>query len=56
MDSNNFLHNIGVGEREGRVACPMVARRHYRLAHGIGRSGDIAAQQPKARVFCLWAP
>lgn len=48
MDSNNFLHNIGVGEREGRVACPMVARRHYRLAHGIGRSGDIAAQQPKA--------
>lgn len=47
MDSNNFLHNVGVGEREGRVACPMVARRHYRLAHGIGRSGDVAAEQPK---------
>lgn len=47
MDSNNFLHNVGVGEREGRVACPMVARRHFRLAHGIGRSGDIAAEQPK---------
>ncbi|XP_072262472.1 O-phosphoseryl-tRNA(Sec) selenium transferase [Pyxicephalus adspersus] len=48
MDSNNFLGNCGVGEREGRVASSMVARRHYRLIHGIGRSGDIAAVQPKA--------
>lgn len=47
MDSNNFLGNVGVGEREARVACPLVARRHYRLAHGIGRSGDISAEQPK---------
>eukprot|EP00940_MAST-03C_sp_MAST-3C-sp2_P000699 g699.t1 len=48
MDSNNFVGNTGVGEREGRVICPMVARRHYFLAHGIGRSGDLAAEQPKA--------
>ncbi|XP_051898506.1 O-phosphoseryl-tRNA(Sec) selenium transferase isoform X1 [Pristis pectinata] len=48
MDSNNFLGNCGVGEREGRVASNLVARRHYRLMHGIGRSGDIAAIQPKA--------
>uniref|UniRef100_A0A8C6V3B9 O-phosphoseryl-tRNA(Sec) selenium transferase n=1 Tax=Neogobius melanostomus TaxID=47308 RepID=A0A8C6V3B9_9GOBI len=48
MDSNNFLSNCGVGEREGRVASSLVARRHYRLIHGIGRSGDIAAIQPKA--------
>lgn len=76
MDSNNFLGNCGVGEREGRVASSLVARRHYRfrsfvlpvnhegsrdcsvlswpsavvcrLIHGIGRSGDIAAIQPKA--------
>ena len=48
MDSNNFLDNVGVGEREGRVACGMVARRHFYLSHGIGRSGDIAAEQPKA--------
>ncbi|XP_032079959.1 O-phosphoseryl-tRNA(Sec) selenium transferase [Thamnophis elegans] len=48
MDSNNFLGNCGVGEREGRVASQIVARRHYRLIHGIGRSGDIAAVQPKA--------
>lgn len=47
MDSNNFPDNVGVGEREGRVACPLVARRHYGLAHGIGRSGDVAAEQPK---------
>ncbi|XP_066488156.1 O-phosphoseryl-tRNA(Sec) selenium transferase [Tiliqua scincoides] len=48
MDSNNFLGNCGVGEREGRVSSGLVARRHYRLIHGIGRSGDISAVQPKA--------
>lgn len=48
MDSNNFLNNVGVGEREARVASDLVARRHYRLAHGMGRSGDVAAEQPKA--------
>jgi O-phosphoseryl-tRNA(Sec) selenium transferase, SepSecS len=49
MDSNNFQANAGVGEREGRVACGLVARRHYGLAHGVGRSGDISAEQPKVR-------
>ena len=29
-------------------ACPLVAARHFGLAHGIGRSGDIAEEQPKA--------
>lgn len=48
MDSNTFPGQVGLGEREGRVACPLVARMHCRLAHGIGRSGDIAAEQPKA--------
>ena len=47
MDSNNFLNNTGVGEREARVACSLVAQRHYRLSHGMGRSGDVAAEQPK---------
>ena len=32
MDSNNFLGNCGVGEREGRVASSLVARRHYRFS------------------------
>ncbi|XP_071481281.1 O-phosphoseryl-tRNA(Sec) selenium transferase-like [Diadema antillarum] len=48
MDSNNFHGNCGVGEREGRLSSDMVRRRHYGLAHGIGRSGDITAIQPKA--------
>ena len=48
MDSNNFLGNAGLGEREARIACGIVARRHFRLGHGVGRSGDIAAIQPKA--------
>ena len=47
MDSNNFTKSVGVGEREARVASPLVYRRHFGLAHGIGRSGDVAAEQPK---------
>jgi O-phospho-L-seryl-tRNASec:L-selenocysteinyl-tRNA synthase len=56
MDSNNFRSSAGVGEREGRIACPLVARRHYNLAHGIGRSGDIAAEQPKVFAYPSQAP
>ncbi|XP_062501022.1 O-phosphoseryl-tRNA(Sec) selenium transferase-like isoform X2 [Corticium candelabrum] len=48
MDSNNFQGNIGAGEREARIASDFVARRHFRLGHGVGRSGDITAIQPKA--------
>uniref|UniRef100_A0A8C4NM93 O-phosphoseryl-tRNA(Sec) selenium transferase n=1 Tax=Eptatretus burgeri TaxID=7764 RepID=A0A8C4NM93_EPTBU len=48
MDSNNFQSSCGVGEREGRVLCQLIARRHFRMSHGIGRSGDISAVQPKA--------
>ena len=48
MDSNNFIGNAGVGEREGRVRSGIVRRRHFRLAHGMGRSGDVFAEQPKA--------
>jgi O-phospho-L-seryl-tRNASec:L-selenocysteinyl-tRNA synthase len=48
MDSNNFPGNIGLGEREGRVFSSLVSKRHYGLAHGIGRSGDISEVQPKA--------
>ena len=48
MDSNNFPGRAGCGEREARIACPLVARRHWGLGHGIGRSGDVGAVQPKA--------
>lgn len=48
MDTNNFIDNCGVGEREGRVFSSLVKRRHYNFAHGIGRSGDVTEIQPKA--------
>jgi len=51
MDSNTFFHGVGVGEREGRIyggANGLVSQRYFGMAHGIGRSGDIAALQPKA--------
>lgn len=48
MDSNNFPANCGVGEREARIVSEIVARRHFRMGHGIGRSGDITEIQPKA--------
>uniref|UniRef100_A0A7I4YU70 O-phosphoseryl-tRNA(Sec) selenium transferase n=1 Tax=Haemonchus contortus TaxID=6289 RepID=A0A7I4YU70_HAECO len=49
-DTNNRVDmaSIGAGEREGRVACPLVRRLHCSLTHGIGRSGNIADIQPKA--------
>eukprot|EP00960_Hanusia_phi_P064476 765802-Hanusia_phi.AAC.9 len=48
MDSNNFVDNIGVGEREGRIFNRLVAERYYGMSHGVGRSGDLTAEQPKA--------
>lgn len=48
MDSNNFPANCSVGEREGRIVSNIVARRHFRMVHGIGRSSDLEAVQPKA--------
>ena len=48
MDSNNFPSNCSVGEREARIISNIVARRHFRMGHGIGRSGDLEEVQPKA--------
>lgn len=48
MDSNNFSNNIGVGEREARCYSKIVQKRHFGMTHGIGRSGNIADEQPKA--------
>ncbi|KAH8307647.1 hypothetical protein KR044_006845 [Drosophila immigrans] len=55
LDSNNFRHNVGLGEREARIACKLVARRHYNFGHGIGRSGDLLEAQPKAAGSTLLA-
>uniref|UniRef100_W8C5B1 O-phosphoseryl-tRNA(Sec) selenium transferase n=1 Tax=Ceratitis capitata TaxID=7213 RepID=W8C5B1_CERCA len=55
LDSNNFPKKAGVGEREARIACSLVARRHYNFGHGIGRSGDLMEAQPKAAGSTLIA-
>jgi O-phospho-L-seryl-tRNASec:L-selenocysteinyl-tRNA synthase len=47
-EPNTPADNIGVGEREARVFSKIVRSRHFGFAHGIGRSGDVAAEQPKA--------
>ena len=48
MDSNNYQGNTGVGEREGRIFSTVVRQKNFGLGHGIGRSGDVNALQPKA--------
>lgn len=48
LDTNNFDINVGVGEREGRVISPQVSAAHYHMTHGVGRSGNLTAPQPKA--------
>ena len=48
MDSNLFIGNIGMGEREARVFSSVVAERNFSMGHGLGRSGDLGATQPKA--------
>ena len=48
MDTNNFREKIGVGEREGRVLSSTLKNRYFGLTHGIGRSGELLAIQPKA--------
>ena len=40
--------SFSIGEREGRCSSNLVSRRHYYMSHGIGRSGDITAIQPKS--------
>eukprot|EP00392_Amoebophrya_sp_AT5.2_P016249 g16507.t1 len=55
LDANNALGNVGVGEREGRVFSRLVEQRHFGFTHGVGRSGDLVAQQPKAAGSSLLA-
>merc|ERR1719197_1084845 len=55
MDSNNYLDNIGVGEREGRIYSDIVRRRHFGFGHCVGRSGQLDAVQPKAAGSSLYA-
>lgn len=48
MDTDKDVDAARVGEREGRTGSEYVLSLAEGFAHGIGRSGDIAAIQPKA--------
>ena len=48
MDSNNDLEAYRIGEREARISTTILNDLAGGFAHGIGRSGDIKAPQPKA--------
>ena len=55
MDTNNYLKKTGVGERESRIYSNLVEKRNFFMGHGIGRSGDVKAIQPKAAGSSLIA-
>jgi O-phospho-L-seryl-tRNASec:L-selenocysteinyl-tRNA synthase len=48
MDSDKDSKAVFVGEREGRVASPIVSKLASGFHHGVGRSGDLTEAQPKA--------
>ncbi len=48
MDTDKDPDAARVGEREGRVASPFVEQLAAGFNHGIGRSGQLIAPQPKA--------
>jgi len=48
LDTDKDPKAARVGEREARVASPYIARLSAGFNHGIGRSGKLAAPQPKA--------
>jgi O-phospho-L-seryl-tRNASec:L-selenocysteinyl-tRNA synthase len=48
LDTDKDPEAARVGEREARVASPFISRLSAGFNHGIGRSGKLAAPQPKA--------
>ena len=48
MDTDKDPDSARIGEREARVSSPLVSKLSHGFNHGIGRSGHIAAPQPKA--------
>jgi glutamate/tyrosine decarboxylase-like PLP-dependent enzyme len=48
LDTDKDPEAARVGEREARVASPFIGRLSAGFNHGIGRSGQLAAPQPKA--------
>jgi O-phospho-L-seryl-tRNASec:L-selenocysteinyl-tRNA synthase len=48
MDTDKDLEGIRIGEREARVASPLVSELASGFCHGVGRSGSLISPQPKA--------
>ncbi len=48
MDTDKDPTASRVGEREGRIAGPLLERLSGGFNHGVGRSGQLTAPQPKA--------
>ncbi|MHA1263733.1 MAG: O-phosphoseryl-tRNA(Sec) selenium transferase [Candidatus Helarchaeota archaeon] len=48
MDTDKDPKAARIGEREARLAAPILSKLSFGFNHGIGRSGEIAAPQPKA--------
>ncbi|MEM3594902.1 MAG: O-phosphoseryl-tRNA(Sec) selenium transferase, partial [Candidatus Jordarchaeaceae archaeon] len=48
MDTDKDPQAARVGEREARVASPLVSELAADFCHGVGRGGEIFAAQPKA--------
>jgi O-phospho-L-seryl-tRNASec:L-selenocysteinyl-tRNA synthase len=48
MDTDKDPKGVRIGEREARVASPFVSKLAHGFCQGVGRSGNIAAAQPKA--------
>lgn len=48
LDTDKDPEAARVGEREARIASPYIGRLSAGFNHGVGRSGKLAAPQPKA--------
>lgn len=48
LDTDKDPGAIRIGEREGRIATPLLYEITGGFVHGIGRSGNLTAPQPKA--------
>jgi O-phospho-L-seryl-tRNASec:L-selenocysteinyl-tRNA synthase len=48
MDSDKDPQALRIGEREARIATPLLNSLSGGFNHGVGRSGNLAAPQPKA--------
>jgi len=48
MDTDKDPESARIGEREARVASPLISKLAHGFCHGVGRSGNVTVPQPKA--------